>query len=209
MEINPLDSRLSNFDMKLFQNIEKPSEAKKNINDNFYFLWNSFLQRLSKMITKSLPQQSFFYIISIEKRRKRFGMKMKMKIEMNSIVDFWYCSNFERSCHKTGMFVDASEENADMDTWKIHSFNTIPFPFPFPSKYSLVGCHGDGGTVSRNNVRTTIFQLLRNRRKWRKIPTNNFIRYHSYSILTLFCMLMSAPSRTSSSDTATWPFWDA
>ena len=60
---------------------------------------------------------------------------------------------------------NASEENADMDTWKIHSFNTIPFPFPFPSKYSLVGCHGDGGTVSRNNVRTTIFQLLRNRRK--------------------------------------------
>ena len=58
------------------------------------------------------------------------------------------------------MFVDASEENADMDTWKIHSFNTIPFPFPFPSKYSLVGCHGDGGTVSRNNVRTTILLLL-------------------------------------------------
>ena len=52
------------------------------------------------------------------------------------------------------MFVDASEENADMDTWKIHSFN----PIPFPSKYSLVGCHGDGGTVSRNNVRTITFQ---------------------------------------------------
>ena len=53
------------------------------------------------------------------------------------------------------------EENADIDTWKIHSFNTIPFPFPFPfpSKYSLVGCHGDGGTVSRNNVRTTIFHI--------------------------------------------------
>ncbi len=143
MEINQLDSRfsivdsrLSNFEIKCFQNIAKPSEAKKNINDNFYFLWNSFLQRLSKMITKSLPQQSFFYIISIEKRRKRFGMKMKMKIEMNSIVDFWYCSIFERSCHKTGMFVDASEENKDMDTWKIHSFNTIPFPFP--SKYSLL-----------------------------------------------------------------------
>ena len=107
MEINPLDSRLLNFDMKIFQNIAKPSEAKKNINDNFYFLWNSFLQRLSKMITESLPQQSFFDIISIEKRRKRFGMKMKMKmnVEINSIVDFWYCSNFERSCHKTGMFV--------------------------------------------------------------------------------------------------------
>jgi len=163
--------------MKIFQNIAKPSEAKKNINDNFYFLWNSFLQRLSKMITKSLPQQSFFYIISIEKRRKRFGMKMKMKmnVEMNSIVDFWYCSIFERSCHKTGMFVDASEENADMDTWN-NTFNTIPFPCP--SKYSLVGCHGDGGTVSRNNVRTTIFQLLRNRRKWRKIPTNNFICFY-------------------------------
>ena len=118
--------------LKIFQNIAKPSEAKKNINDNFYFLWNSFLQRLSKMITKSLPQQSF-YIISIEKRRKRFGMKMtikmKMNVEMDSIVDFWYCSIFERSCHKTGMFVDASEENADMDTWKIHSFNTIPFHF--------------------------------------------------------------------------------
>ena len=45
------------------------------------------------MITKSLRQQSF-YIISIEKRRKRFGMKMKMKMkmkineEMDSIVDF-------------------------------------------------------------------------------------------------------------------------
>ena len=137
MEINQLDCRfsivdcwLSNFDMKSFQNIAKPSEAKKNINDNFYFLWNSFLQRLSKMITKSLPEQSFFHIISIEKRRKRFGMKMKMKmkIEMNSIVDFWYCSIFERSCHKTGMFVDASEENADMDTWKIHS---ILFHFHF------------------------------------------------------------------------------
>ena len=90
MEINQLDRqlsivdcRLSNFEMKSFQNIAKPSEAKKNINDNFYFLWNSFLQRLSKMITKSLPQQSFFYIISIEKRRKRFGMKMKMKMKMN------------------------------------------------------------------------------------------------------------------------------
>ena len=128
MNINQLDCRLSNFEMKIFQNIDKPSEAKKNINDDLYFLWNSFLQNLPRMITKS------FYSISIEKRRKRFGMKMKMKmkVEMNSIVDFRYCSIFERSCHKTGMFLDASEENADMDTWK-NKFNTILFP----SKYSL------------------------------------------------------------------------
>ena len=127
------------------------------------------------MITKSLTEQSFFYIISIEKRRKRFGIKMKMKMkrEMNSIIDFWYCSIFERSCHKTGMLVDASEENEDMDTCKIHS---ILFYFHRNIRYSI-GCHGDGGTVSRNNVRTTIFQLLRNRRKWSKIPTNNLISF--------------------------------
>jgi hypothetical protein len=103
MEINQLDYRfsivdcwLSNFDMKSFQNIAKPSEAKKNINDNFYFLWNSFLQRLSKMITKSLPQQSFCHIISIEKRSKRFGMNWhENENECRNELDCWFLILFD------------------------------------------------------------------------------------------------------------------
>jgi hypothetical protein len=180
-----VDCQLSNFEMKIFQNIAKPSEAKKNINDNFYFLWNSFLQRLSKMITKSLPQQSFFYIISIEKRSKRFGMNWyENENECRNELDCWFLILFD---FRTKL---SQNGNVCWCKWRKrrhgymeNTFNTIPFPFPFPSKYSLVGCHGDGGTVSRNNVRTTIFQLLRNRRKWRQIPTSNFIRFYCRTAL--------------------------
>ena len=195
--------------MKCFQNIAKPSEAKKNINDNFYFLWNSFLQRLSKMITKSLPQQSF-YIISIEKRRKRFGMKMKMKmkVEMNSIVDFWYCSIFERSFHKTEIFVMQVKKT---QTW-IHGKYIQYYSIPFPSKYSLFHRvpwrwrYCKSKQCSNDNFPTFA--------KPSEVKENtneqfHFVRYHIYSILTLSCILMSAPSRTSSSDTAIWPCKDA
>jgi hypothetical protein len=180
-----VDCRLSNFEMKCFQNIAKPSEAKKYINDNFYFLWNSFLQRLSKMITKSLPQQSFFYIISIEKRRKRFGMKMKMKmkmkmnVEMNSIVAIWYCSIFERSCHKTGMFVDASEENADMDTWEntFIQYYSISISIEiFASRVPWRWRYCKSKQCSNDNFPTFTISFT-SHWKWRKIPTNNFISF--------------------------------
>ena len=39
-------------------------------------------------------------------------------------------------------------------------YHSIQFyPIPFPSKYSLIVWHGNEGTVSKNNVRTTIFQI--------------------------------------------------
>jgi len=79
-----------------------------------------------------------------------------------------------------------------------NTFNTIPFYFHRNIRYSI-GCHGDGGTVSRNNVRTTIFQLLRNRRKWRKIPTNNFISFAIIATVYLhylvcWCRPLAAPA---------------
>ena len=101
----------------------------------FIFFETLSYKDFSKLITKSLPQQSFFYIISIEKHRKRFAMKLKMKmnIEMNSIVDFWYCSIFERSFHKTEIFVIHVKKT---QTW-IHEKYIQYYSILFPSKYSL------------------------------------------------------------------------
>ena len=98
-----------------------------------------------------------------------------------------------------------------MQTWIhgiMHSFNTILFP----SKYSLFHRvpwrwrYCKSKQCSNDNFPTSA--------KPSEVKENtneqfHFIRYHIYSILTLSRMLMSAPSRTSSSDTAIWPLADA
>ena len=65
-------------------------------------------------------------------------------------------------------------------TWIHGKIHSILFYFDRDIRYS-VGCHGDGGTVSRNNVRSTIFQNIA---KPSEVKENTNEQFHS---LLLYC----------------------
>ena len=121
-----------------------------------------------------------------------------MKIEMNSIVDFWYCSIFERSKHKRECLLMQVKKT---QTW-IHGKYIQYYSILFPSRYSLFHRvpwrwrYCKSKQCSNDNFPTFA--------KPSEVKENtneqyHFIRYHSYitvylHYLVCWCRPLAAPA---------------